>query len=355
MTGGRIIPAASALVPYHEAREFILSRLALISPQVVALADARGQPLGVPVVATTPVPPHPVAARRGIAVASQDLVGASPYSPAFLTSSPALVVPGDPLPPSTDAVLEAQAVTSSLAMHEVGQTAYPGEGAVLAGADYPEGAVIAAAGATVTPAILLAMSLSGLVTIAVRSPVVHVGHTVGAANAETIWLQSALVEAGCRLTTSEASDLRILVARDPYAAVAAAGGQAIAGIALNPGRDTGIAWDDERLTIVLASRFDAVVAGFHALIMPAIAAMTGRRLRLIERPLAGKLVSQVGFADISLLRSTAEGYAPLATGVLPLEALINADAIGIIAPESEGAPRGAGFFAIPIKESFEAL
>ena len=113
-------------------------------------------------------------------------------------------------------------------------------------------------------------------------------------------------------------------------------------------------WGDGRLTIVLASRFDAVVAGFHALILPALAQMTGRRLRLIDRPLAGKLVSQVGFADISLLRSTAAGYGPLATGMLSLEALVNADAVGIVAPESEGAPAGASFSATPIKDPFEA-
>ena len=127
------MPAGSALVPYRDARGFILSRVSLISPQVVPLPDALGKPLSERIIAAAPVPTHPLAGRKGIAVASRDLVGASPYSPAFLPSRPTLVMPGDQLPPLTDAVLEEQAVASSGGIHEIGQSAYPCEGAVHCG------------------------------------------------------------------------------------------------------------------------------------------------------------------------------------------------------------------------------
>lgn len=341
------------LVPYRDAHGFIVSRVALIAPQVVPLADALGKPLGERLIAVSAVPPYPIAGRKGIAVASRDLIGASPYSPAVMASRPALVMPGDRLPPPTDAVLEEHAVASSSAAHEIGQCAYPGEGAVLPGADCPQGAEIAAEGATVTPAVRLALSLCGVTAAAIRSPIVHLGNPDGTAPAETAWLQAMLVEAGCRPVTDADGDLRILVTRDPHGVAAALGGVVIGGVALNPGRDTLIGWADGRITVVVAARFDAVAGVFLALILPAIAKMTGRRLRLIDRPLAGKLVAQVGFADVALLRNVAAGYDPLATGTLSLNALISADAVGIVAPESEGAPSGSSFPATPTKDPFE--
>ena len=347
------MPAAATLVPYRDARDFILSRISLIAPREVSLYEALGKPVAMRIAAAAPIPRRPIAARRGIAVVSQDLVGASPYSPVLLTTAPAQVMPGDALPCPADAVLEEKAVTSSPGFHEIGQGAYPGEGAVLPGFDVPEGAEIVASGATVTPAILLALDLAGVTTISIRSPLVELDNPDGAATAETDWLRTALLEAGCRIAEAGAGDLRIIICRDPDSVGVAGGGSSLAGLAMNAGRETRIIWDSERRTLVLATRFDAVVAGFHALIAPALAAMTDRRLRIVERPLTAKIVSQVGMTDIALLRGTALGYEPLAVGALSLDALMRADAIGFVDPRSEGAPAGAVFPATPLKDMYE--
>lgn len=350
-----MLAGTAALIPYRDARDFVLSRAHPVAARPVPLADAQGKALAERIVAASPVPPHPLAARRGIAVSSRELIGASPYSPVFLASRPVSVMPGDRLPEPADAVIEEQAVASSPGLHEIGQGAYPGEGAVLPGSDCPQGTQIAAAGATVTPAMMLALALSGITTLPIHSPAIDLGNTDGAAPAETAWLWAALRGAGCGAGAPGKSDIRVLICRDPAGIEVPPGGQAVAGLALNPGRDTRILWDGERLTFVLASRFDAIAACFYALILPAVAKMTGRHLRSVARPLAAKLVSQVGLADLAFLRSHATGYEPLATGQLSLDALIHADSIGIIDPESEGAPAGAAFSATPLQDPFEPL
>lgn len=347
------MPVSATLVPYRRAREFVLSRVSPVAPRDVPLPEALGKTLAVGVIAATPVPRWPLAARRGVAVASRDLVGASPYSPAFLTAGPAHVLPGDILPHRTDAVIEDQAVTSSQGFYEIGQGAYPGEGAVLPGFDVPKGAAIAAAGATVTSAALLALDLAGVRKVSIRSPLVELDNPDGAAAAETNWLRATFLEAGCRIGGAGAGDIRIAICRDPDSFEITGSGQSIAGVAINPGRDMRILWDGGRLTFVLAARFEASVAGFHALIAPALAAMTGRRLRLIEQPLTAKIVSQVGLTDVALLRTTPRGYEPLAVGSLSLHALAHADAVGIVESESEGAPAGAAFSATPLKDAYE--
>ena len=347
------MPVPATLVPYREARDFVLSRVSPVAPRDVPLPEALGKPLAERLIAAAPLPPRPLAARRGIAVLSQELVGASPYSPVFLAAAPARVRPGDVLPHPADAVIEEQAVTSISGFHEIGQGAYPGEGAVLPGFDLRAGAEIAAAGAMLTQAMILTADLAGAMSVAIRSPIVAVDDHDGSATAAARWLRTTLLEAGCCLGEAGGCDLRIVITRDPDALAVTGNARSLAGLALNPGRDTRIIWDGERLTLGLVPRFDAVVAGFHALIAPALAAMTLRRLRIVERPLTTKIVSQVGMTDTALLRDTGLGYEPLAVGALSLDALVRADAIGFVDPESEGAPAGSAFPAIPLTEMYE--
>lgn len=343
----------AALVSYSDARAFVLARVSTLAPERVLLREALGKPLAEPVIVQAPVPKAPLAARQGIAVVSQELIGASPYLPVFLTAPPLRVLPGDPLPPLADAVIEEQAVTTLHGIHEIGQGAYPGEGAVLPGFDLAPGDEIAADGTSVTPAMLVALTLSGAADVAIRSPRIELGDADGSASAEAAWLHAMLEAAGCRVAAAGASDLRIVLCRDPSSIGPSERDIAIEGIALNPGRETRILWDGERVTFVFSTRFETSVAGFFALIAPALAAMTHRRLRLVERPLTAKIVSQVGLTDVVLLRATAHGYEPLAVGALSLRALAQADAVGVVGSHSEGSPAGAPFSAIALKDAYE--
>lgn len=324
----------------------MLSRLladGAAAPSLVPVAEAVGLVAAVTVRAGHPLPAQAEALRRGIAVAASDVVGASPYAPALLASAPVEVGAGDTLPSGCDAVLPADALQSTGPLHEIGQSAYPGEDAVLAGGDLGSDTVIAAAGETVTREAVLALTLAGETAIAVRRPAVAVDGPDPAVAGLSAWLRGSLTACGCRIAGDEPAALSIRIARDGGAG----------GLALNPGRDIRLGEGARGPVLVLPVRFDSVVAGFYALVLPVVAALTARRLRRIDRPLTRKLISQVGVADIALLRNTEAGYEPLTVGRITLSALLAADAVAVVDPFSEGAAAGDLLSATPLPELFE--
>ncbi|MBL8569466.1 MAG: hypothetical protein JNK84_10305 [Phreatobacter sp.] len=345
----------TVLTPLSDALALLLAALPAPQPQVLPLEAAAGLVSAATILASDPIPAHAIAQRRGVAVTASELVGASPYAPVMLSIPPKPVLPGDALPPSRDAVLPPDAVNADGPFHEIGQPAYPGEGAVLPGADLSAGSAIVRAGETLTPAILLALRLAGIDEASVLAPAVAVTWADGEANAspDIEWLRAALSAAGCRLVAASAAELVVRVARDIDAATASWSTTRISGLALNPGGETAIDAGAARPIVAVAPRFDAMVGVFLGVLLPFIAARTGRRLRGVTRPLTRKLVSQVGFTDIALLRDTADGYEPLSTGRAPLAALLAADAAAIIDPGSEGAAAGMLLDATPLREPLE--
>jgi molybdopterin molybdotransferase len=345
----------NTLTPLPDALALLLDAMPTPVPQVLPLAEAAGFTSAETVLAASPVPAQAIAQRRGVAVAAAELVGASPYAPVILSFPPQTVLPGDALPASRDAVLPPDAVTAAGAFHEAGQSAYPGEGAVLPGADLAPGAIIVRAGETLSPTVLLALRLAGLDTISVHLPVFAVASPDSDAGAspDIAWLHAALAGTGCRVVDAGAADLVIRVTRDIDGGIPDRSGKRISGLATSPGNETAIEMGGAPPVITIAPRFDAMAGVFLALLLPLIAARTGRKLRCVPRPLTRKLVSQVGFTDIALLHETDDGYEPLAVGQAPLAALLAADAAAIIDPGSEGAPSGSPIAAIPLREPFE--
>ena len=333
----------TTLTPLADMLACLLARGGAVAPTRLPVGEAVGCVAAETLRAGRPLPAEAQALRRGLAVAASDVVGASPYTPVPLASAPVAVRAGDALPPGCDAVLPADALQSTGLLHEISQAAYPGEDVVLAGGDIGAGAVILAAGETVTPAAGLALSLAGFDEVAVLRPAVAVDARGPDFAALSGWLQTSLTACGCRIAVEEPPALSVAISRD--------GGSG--GLALNPGRDIGLDEGAGRPTLVLPARFDSVVAGFYALVLPMIAALTGRRLRRIARPLTRKLVSQVGVCDIALLRTTEAGYEPLAVGRVALSSLLAADAVAVIDPFSEGVAAGDLFFAIPLQQPFE--
>lgn len=338
-----LMTSPTTLTPLADMLARLLARGGTVAPTRVPVGEAAGWVAAETMRADHPLPVGAQALRRGIAVAAPDVVGASPYTPVPLASAPVAVRAGDVLPPGCDAVLPADALQSTGPLHEISQAAYPGEDAILAGGDLGRGAVIVAAGETVTPAAVLALSLAGVAEVAVCRPAVTVDAEDPAFVALSGWLQTSLTACGCRIAVEEPAALAVRISRD--------GGSG--GLALNPGRDIRLDEDAGTPTLVLPARFDSVVAGFHALVLPMVAALTGRRLRRIARPLTRKLVSQVGVCDIALLRTTEAGYEPLAVGRVALSSLLAADAVAVIDPFSEGSAAGDLFLAIPLQEPFE--
>jgi molybdopterin biosynthesis enzyme len=348
----------TVLTPLSDAKALLLDALPAPVPQVLPLGEAAGLVAAETIRANGPVPAHAIAQRRGVAVTASELVGASPYAPVILPVPPQAVLPGDLLAASRDAVLPPDAVTAAGPFHEVGQSAYPGEGAILPGADLAPGSVIVRAGETLSPAILLALRLAGFDAIPVLVPAIAVTAPDADAGAlpDVEWLRAALVGMGCRVTEAGSADLIVRVTRDIDGSASAEASRSttrISGLAISPGGEAAIEVGGPRPVVSMAPRFDAMAGVLLALILPLVAARTGRGLRRVTRPLTRKLVSQVGFTDIALLRDTGDGYEPLAVGRAPLAALLAADAAAIIDPGSEGAPAGTPLDATPLREPFE--
>ena len=79
----------------------------------LGVREAIGWVAAETVTARQRVPPHAIAQRSGIAVASTDLVGASPHAPVVMATAPHPVRAGEALPAGTDAVLPKDAAMAA--------------------------------------------------------------------------------------------------------------------------------------------------------------------------------------------------------------------------------------------------
>ncbi len=336
---------ASPLTPLASMLDRLLASAGEVMPATVPLTDAVGLVAAETVRALHPIPARPQALRRGIAIASSAVVGATPYAPALLSEAPRAVAPGDILPDGCDAVLPADAVQSAGLLHEVGQAAYPGEDVVAAGGDLGADAVIVEAGTAVTAAISLALSLAGRPSLAIRQPVIALRASDHGFDALEAWVAANLTSAGCRIVVDEPASLVVALSLSDRPG----------GLALNPGRDISLDVSGPVPILEVPARFDQVAAAVFGLLMPLVASLTGRRLRVEKRPLTRKLVSQVGLSDVVLLRTVEASYEPLSVGRITLAALLAADAVAIIDPSSEGAAAGDLLSVVPLIEPFEPL
>src|SRR3954447_14803794 len=120
-------PSSLALVPVGAALAGMLAARGPINPLTLPITDAVGLVLDQDLIVPGPVPPQPIALRAGYAVASSDLVGASPYSPVPMTGEPPWLESGDALPPGFDAVVPRDAVEMRGPVAEILASCSPGE------------------------------------------------------------------------------------------------------------------------------------------------------------------------------------------------------------------------------------
>jgi molybdopterin molybdotransferase len=113
------------------------------------------------------------------------------------------------------------------------------------------------------------------------------------------------------------------------------------GIALQPGRTCAVGRIGTVPVIALPGAPDQALAAWWTLALPALERLSGRQARRpVTLPLARKIASSVGIAEIVLLERNGEAWMPLAVGDLPLETLARADAWLVIPGGSEGHAAG---------------
>ncbi len=319
---------------------------------IVPLADARGAVLAEPLIADRPSPAVPIARLDGRAVIAIETSGASPYTPTDLSASHP-VRAGDPVPAPFDAVAATDEATARTAEVAIA----PGTNLRRIGEDAPCGDLLLAAGSRLGARELAVAAAIGRETLAVRRGRAVIG--TGDADARLPAVLAGLLTAHgfvapivglaeAATIAERGVDLAVFFggeaigAADPgwHAAFGDARRPAYGRPALRPGENAVAGRIGPSPTLVLPSRLDDVVATALALLLPLVEAATGAEPTTggDRRPLAGKLVSAIGFTELALLRPTADGggWTPLAVGAIGIAAIAGATHWTLLSPGREG-------------------
>ena len=361
-----------SLTPLDRALDALLDGVEPVSPVELALGEAlHGIAAGMP-----PLEAYPscdTATTDGYAFCARDLVGASSYAPLPLSTSPVWVEAGGAMPDGCDCVLDPDSIDMSGPMPQVLTEAIPGQGVRRAGGGIAAGSLIATAGRRVLPRDLLMARAAGLTRLKVRRPRLRIVNVPGgsmtagliaesarAAGAETASFTAAGRDAGsiAAALDDSACDLLLIVGgsgvgrTDATVTALAARGKILAhGIALHPGHTAAVGRLRETPVLVLPGAPDQALAAWWTLALPVIDRLSGRRRRkTVSWPLARKIASHVGIAEIVLLERKQERWLPLAVGELSLDAIARAEAWLVVPGGSEGFAAGSPLDAYMLKD-----
>jgi molybdopterin molybdotransferase len=342
---------------------------------------AREQPIGetlgrisAGLTAPGPLPVRTVAMIDGWAVRSLDIVGASSYSPVALSAPPVWVECGQSLPDGCDSVIEPQSLDQQGGLFQVVVEARPGQGARRAGDEIAAGALIIKSGQAIRPLDLLIAARLGLRSLPVRVPrlqLVDVAHQDGQSST-TQYIAHLADRAGVMVMRTDATRTVPAIAAALDAAnadlIVTIGGTgagktdviidalqsanvlAAHGIAMMPGRTAAIGRKGNVPVIALPGTLEDALAGWWTLVLPVLDHLTSLQRLPIARPVARKIASAPGIADVVLLAREEDAWLPLSVGELPLRALARADAWMLVPGNSEGFPAGALCHAYPLGE-----
>src|SRR5216684_861853 len=304
--------------------------------------------------------------------------------PLAQAKSLAWVEAGDAMPQGCDCVIDADLVDQTGPMAEVLGEAIPGQGVRRAGGDIAEGSLVLASGRRVRPLDLGIARAAGLDHLKVRRPrlrLLNIPATSGTtATAQLIseYARGAGADMACAEATgrdaasiAKALDTAIDAAIEPGscdllvtiggsgvgrtdAAVVALAqrGEVIAhGIALQPGRTAAVGRIGKVPVIALPGAPDQALAAWWTLALPVLDRLAARQPRqTLTLPLARKIASSVGIAEIVLLEQDAGTWMPLAVGELSLETIARADAYLAVPGGSEGFAAGTAVDAYMMRD-----
>jgi molybdopterin biosynthesis enzyme len=321
------------------------------------------------------IPVHGIAVADGFALRARDLVGASSYTPLPLTRAPVWVEAGDRIPDGCDCVVDADAIVQSGPIVQVLAEAIPGQGVRRTGGGIADGFAITP-GTHLRPLDLLVAQAAGLKRMLVRRPRLRIvnipakeGETATAeliaqnargAGAEIIFAEAAARDVASigRMLDASACDLLITTGgsgvgrTDATIAALAQCGEVLAyGIAFQPGHTSAIGRIGDTPLIALSGAPDRALGAWWSLALPILDRLSGRRLRQTTTlPLARKIASSVGIAEIVLLARDGDVWMPLAIADLPLQAIARADAWLAVPGSSEGFAAGMAVDAYMLRK-----
>ena len=123
------------------------------------------------------------------------------------------------------------------------------------------------------------------------------------------------------------------------------------GIALQPGRTAAIGRIANTPVIALPGASDQALVGWWTMALPVLGRLSGGEPRqMTTLPLARKIASGVGIAEIVLLKKIGETWMPLAIGDLSLDAIARADAWLAVPGGCEGFAAGTPVDAYMLRD-----
>ncbi|MGF6307070.1 molybdopterin molybdotransferase [Bradyrhizobium sp. i1.8.4] len=375
MTNAQRLPGS--LTPLDVALHAVLGTLAPVAPIELPLADAlRSVAAEMPPLGAQP--PRDAAAADGWAMRANDLVGASSYAPLPLIAPPVWVEAGDVMPDGTDCVVDADVVDTSGPVAQVLGEAVPGQGVRRGGRDIGEGRAMTEPGRRVLPRDLLLARTAGLQKLGVRRPRLRLvnipgGQTPGgratvqfvaeaarAAGADVISVEATGRDAAAIASALDTGNCDLLITVGgtgvgrtdaTVTALASRGEVLVHGIALQPGRTAAVARIGVTPVVALPGGPDQAFGAWCAIALPVLDRLAGHRARkTLGLPLARKIASSVGLAEMVLLERRQGRWAALAVGDLSLDAIARAEAFLVVPGGGEGFAAGTPVDAYMLRE-----
>jgi molybdopterin molybdotransferase len=359
----------SRLTPLCAILALIEARAVAVPSRKCPLAAALGATLAEDI-ATSNIPPHPIALRDGFAVTAAATADASAYAPLPLASAPRRIDAGEPLPGGTDAVAPLEAVTLRGDRAEAIAAMTPGEGVLPAGGDVSAPTPLCRAGQRLRDLEVAILTAAGIAEVPVRKPRIRI--VCGGAKktpfidaALTMLAQAVTAAGGIALDAyrdagrlSEAlEDLEDDGADAVFAiggtgsgrndasvqTLAQIGSVAAHGIALSPGETAAFGFAGARPVLLIPGRIDAVLAIWLLLGRQIVAKLAGGSIEdgATMLPLKRKVASTIGLTELVPVTCAGGVAEPLGRGYLSFAMLARSDGWIAVPADSEGFAVGA--------------
>jgi molybdopterin biosynthesis enzyme len=409
-------PASAPVLTRREAVALLRREAPPLEVVTVPLERARGLACARDLPAVMELPGFDRSALDGYGVRAADTAGAAPARPARLAvgrevrPSAGAQVPlepgacvrlltGGPLPPGCDAVLRDEDAVLRDGFLLADAPVAPGAGVQARGADLPRGSLVLARGNTVTPAAAALLAETGVLEVPVyRSPRVRVlvvgnelrdpaapaasdpasPHAIPAGN--LVLLRDLLAAHGagpvrCALVRNDPTSLAEAVAQARDADLllcvggmgrgdrdhtrmlfASRGTMLFAGLAMTPAKGTALARLDGVPALGLPGMPWGVFAAFHAVVLPALRALSGRPEPEAARALLrGRAAARPGMERLLLSRWERRGASleaePLDRALPRGTALLRADCYAAVPPGSAPLETGSEVEVLPLAAS----
>jgi molybdopterin molybdotransferase len=311
-------------------------------------------------------PTSSLALHDGWAINADETLGADGHAPASLLRVPSRIETGQALPAGADSVAPFDAVKVIQGRAEALLTVSPGDGVLTAGSDSDSVIPLRRAGERLRSTDLAAFAAAGIARIQVREPRIRVlpvrGSSIISAAARLVAADVDRRGGAARLDDS-GHGLDVAMAADTADAIVAIGGtgsgrndnsvQILArdgqlrmhGLALTPGETSAFGFVGARPVLLLPGRLDAVVSVWlmvgRRLLDRLAAAKSGESEPGETLPLARKVSSTVGLAEVVPVRRTSGQAEPMAIKYLPLSSLARSDGWILVPADSEGYSAGS--------------